>query len=226
MRVQVTDDVGQTANAQTTVDVQNVPPTATFSAPASSLAGYPFTLSLTSPHDPSAADTAAGFQYAFDCGSGYGAFGSAASASCPTDDTGTRTVHGKIRDKDGGETEYTATVQVTVTFQSLCNLTRLYSTKVTLANRLCGLLASAEADANSGAPPPKPKNPPRKPANEYLNRYVKQVNDAVGEAFTATQAATLTRLAQRLDDQYFAPTSRPGSARIVERSHRVTSRTR
>ncbi len=224
VRVQATDDSGQTATAQATVTVQNVPPTATFSAPASSFAGYPFTLSLTSPSDPSAADTAAGFEYAFDCGSGYGAFGSSSSASCPTDDTGTRTVHGTIRDKDGGLTEYTATVQINVTFTSLCNLTRLYSTKVKLADRLCGLLASAEADANSGAPPPKPKNPPRKPANKYLNRYVKQVNSSTPKAFTPTQAATLTRLAQRLDDQYFPPTS--GSARTVERSHGVISRTR
>jgi hypothetical protein len=225
VRVQVTDDGGETGTAQTTVDVQNVPPTATFSAPASSFAGFPFALSLTNPHDPSSADTAAGFQYAFDCGTGYGAFGSSSSASCPTDDTGTRTVHGKIRDKDGGVTEYTATVQVTVTFTSLCNLTRFYSTKVALANRLCGLLASAEADANNGVHP-KPKKPPRKPANEYLNRYVKQVNDASGGAFTSTQKATLTRLVQRLDDQYFAPTSQPGSARKLERSRGITLRTR
>ncbi|HSS81060.1 MAG TPA: lamin tail domain-containing protein [Gaiellaceae bacterium] len=223
VRVQATDDTGQTAVATATVDVLNVPPTATFNAPASDFAGYPFTLSLTSPRDPSAADTAAGFQYAFDCGSGYGAFGSASSASCPTDDTGLRTVHGTIRDKDGGVTEYTATVDVTVTFQSLCNLTRLYSKKVMLADRLCGLLASAEADANSGAPQPKPKNPPRKPANEYLNRYVRQVNDSVPVAFTATQAATLSRLAQRLDDKYFPPS---GSARSVERSRALILRTR
>jgi hypothetical protein len=223
VNVRVTDDTGQTATSQASVDVHNVAPTATFSAPASSFAGYPFSLSLTSPHDPSAADTAAGFQYAFDCGSGYGAFGSTASISCPTDDTGTRTVHAEIRDKDGGVTEYTATVQVTVTFTSLCNLTRSYSTKVKLADRLCSLLASAAADASSGAPQPKPKNPPRKPANKYLNRYVKQVNDASGGVFTPTQRATLARLAQRLDDQYFPPT---GSARTVERSRVVISRTR
>src|SRR4051794_12942194 len=167
VHVRVTDDTGQTATSQANVDVQNVAPTATFAAPASTFAGSPFSLSLTSPHDPSAADTAAGFQYAFDCGSGYAAFGSATSVSCPTDDTGTRTVHAKIRDKDGGVTEYTATMQVTVTFTSLCNLTRSYSTKVKLADRLCGLLASAAADASSGAPKPKPKNPPRKPANKY-----------------------------------------------------------
>jgi len=164
--VRATDPSGSTATASTTVTVQNVAPTATFNAPASSFAGFPFTLSLTSPHDPSAADTAAGFQYAFDCGTHYGAFGSASSVSCPTDDTGTRTVHATIRDKDGGTAEFTATVQVNVTFTSLCNLTRQYSSKVKLADRLCGLLANAEADATSGAPPPKPKNdqpPPWEP---------------------------------------------------------------
>jgi hypothetical protein len=226
VHVQTTDDSGQTAVATTTVSVLNVAPTATFNAPSSDFAGYPFTLSLTGAHDPSSADTAAGFQYAFDCGSGYGAFGSSPSVSCPTDDIGTRTVHGKIQDKDGGVTEYTATVQVTVTFQSLCNLTRSYSTKVQLADRLCGLLASAEADASSGAPQPKPKNPPRKPANKYLNRYVDQVNNASGSAFTSTQKATLSRLAQRLDDQYFAPTSRPERARTAERAHSLISRIR
>jgi len=225
VHVQATDDGGETATDQATVNVLNVPPTATFSAPASDFAGYPFTLSLSSPSDPSAADTAAGFQYAFDCGSGYGAFGAATSVSCPTDDTGTRTVHGKIRDKDGDFTEYTATVQVNVTFTSLCNLTRLYSKKVALADRLCELLANAEADATSGAPPPKPKDPPRKPANKWLNRYVDQVNSSTPVAFTPTQAATLTRLAQRLDDQYFPPASQPGSARRAERS-RATSRIR
>jgi hypothetical protein len=217
---------GTTVVSHATVTVRNVAPSATFDAPASVTATSPIALSLTAASDPSAADVAAGFQYAFDCGSGYGAFGSSPSVSCPTDDIGTRTVHGKIQDKDGGVTEYTATVQVTVTFQSLCNLTRSYSTKVQLADRLCGLLASAEADAISGAPQPKPKNPPRKPANKYLNRYVDQVNNASGSAFTSTQKATLSRLAQRLDDQYFAPTSRPERARTAERAHSLISRIR
>src|SRR5205823_11107639 len=42
----------------------------------------------------------------------YGAFGAANSTSCPTTDNGSRAVGGKIRDKDGGTTEYTATVTV------------------------------------------------------------------------------------------------------------------
>ena len=52
--------------------VTNVAPTATFEAPAATLAGSPFTIALTSPFDPSSADTAAGFTYTFSCGDGTG----------------------------------------------------------------------------------------------------------------------------------------------------------
>src|SRR5439155_7335927 len=69
-------------------------------------------LSLTSPSDPSGADTSAGFTYAFDCGSGYGAFSGTSTPSCPTSDNGSRTVKGKIRDKDGGVSEYSQAVTI------------------------------------------------------------------------------------------------------------------
>jgi hypothetical protein len=68
---------------------------------------------LTGGSDPSAADVAAGLQYAFDCGSGFGALGSGASTTCATSDDGTRTVRGRVRDKDGGTNEYTAAVTIT-----------------------------------------------------------------------------------------------------------------
>src|SRR5205823_493285 len=76
--------------------------------------GTGFTLSPTNPQDPSSGDTTAGFQYAFDCGtgSGYSAYGSSNTATCPTTDNGTRSVKGKIKDKDGGEREYTGSVTV------------------------------------------------------------------------------------------------------------------
>src|SRR5213078_2962955 len=76
--------------------------------------GSSFQLSLSAVTDPSSADTTAGFQYAFDCGdgSGYGAFGGTNSASCATTDNGVRSVKGKVKDKDGGTTEYTGSVTV------------------------------------------------------------------------------------------------------------------
>jgi hypothetical protein len=115
VKAKIRDKDGGVREYTGTVAVNNVAPTATFNAAPSSVnEGSSFTLSLASPSDPSSADSAAGFSYAFDCGdgSGYSAYGAASSRSCPTSENGTRTVKGKIRDKDGGETEYTKTVTV------------------------------------------------------------------------------------------------------------------
>lgn len=94
------------------VTVNNVPPTATFNAPVSADEGSAFGISLTNPFDPSSVDTASGFSYAFDCGEGFGAFGASNTASCQTGNAASRTVRGKIRDKDGGETVYTRAVAI------------------------------------------------------------------------------------------------------------------
>jgi methionine-rich copper-binding protein CopC len=184
--VQVTDDGGATATDTVSVDVTNVPPTATFDAPASASAGFPFTLSLTSAHDPSAADTAAGFTYAFDCGGGYGAFGSASTASCPTSDVGTRSVGGKIQDEDGGVTEYRASVGVTVTFASLCELVRSYATDPKVADDLCAKLAQGEAASTATG------------HDGMLGAFRNQVDAKVGRGLTADQAAELKLLSMRL----------------------------
>jgi hypothetical protein len=99
------------------VTVSNVAPTATFNAKDSVSAGNPISLSLTNPFDPSSVDSGS-LQYAFDCGdgTGYGAFGSTNSRSCPTaSSSSTRTVKGKIQDNDGGVSEYTASVTINPT---------------------------------------------------------------------------------------------------------------
>ena len=96
----------------TTVEVTNVPPTASFGAPEAVGEGSTIDLTFTGAIDSSSADIAAGFDYAFDCGDGYGEFGAASTFSCPTSNQGERTVRGKLRDKDDGETEYAATVLV------------------------------------------------------------------------------------------------------------------
>jgi predicted extracellular nuclease len=108
--VQVTDNGGLTAVASATVTVKNVAPTATFNAPASVDEGNDILLSLTNPVDVPA--DLGNLQYAFDCGSGYGAFDASNTASCPTVDNGTRKVGGKVMDKDGGVSKYTATVTI------------------------------------------------------------------------------------------------------------------
>jgi hypothetical protein len=175
VNVQVTAPDGSTAIATTTVIVRNVAPSASFAAPASVLAPNGFTLSLTAPSDPSAADTAAGFQYAFDCGSGYGAFSSASTAVCATTDTGSLAVKGQIRDKDGGVSEYTATVSVSVTVDSLCSTIAGWAKNDGEANSLCVKLQSGQVGA-----------------------FDNEVDAQTGKAFTDEQAAILKRLAGRL----------------------------
>jgi hypothetical protein len=184
VHVQVTDDGGLTATAPATVNVTNVSPTATFSAPASVFAGSSFTLTLTTPQDPSPADVAAGFAYSFDCGSGYGGFGASSTTSCATSDTGTLSVGGKIRDKDGGVSEYRASVEVVVTFTSLCELVKAYTNDAQLISQLCQRLDLAEKATNATA------------KNAHLASFRNQVDKS--GAFSTDEAATLKRLSLRL----------------------------
>jgi uncharacterized protein len=184
VKVKATDDGGLTDVDEETVTVRNVPPTAVFGAPATTPAGFAFALSLSGPHDPSTADTAAGFTYAFDCGSGYGAFGSSSGATCPTSDVGTRSVGGKIRDKDDGVTEYRATVEVFVTFASLCDLVRSYATDPKVADDLCDKLQRAAASPSERA--------------GLLIAFGNQVDAKTGKGLTPEQAETLKRLSMRL----------------------------
>lgn len=102
------DSTNRSSTTHFSLAVLDVAPAATLNAPASAVTeGSSFSISLTNPQDPSSVDMAAGFTYAFDCGSGsgFGSFGSSNSASCPTNDNGTLTVRGRIRDKDGGISE-------------------------------------------------------------------------------------------------------------------------
>src|SRR5438128_654988 len=59
--VTVTDKDGGADSKSVNVDVHNVAPTATFNAPSDVNEGDSIALSLTSPSDPSGADTSAGF---------------------------------------------------------------------------------------------------------------------------------------------------------------------
>jgi predicted extracellular nuclease len=168
-------DGDATAAESTSVTVRNVAPTAIFSAPAQVFAGDAFTIALTGLFDPSGPDTAAGFTYSFDCGSGYGPFGSASSRSCPTTDTGTPTVRGRIRDKDGAVGEYTASVSVIVTVDSLCALTQRVTSKPAIASALCDKL-------RQGA----------------YAEYAELVDAQTGKAIKPADAALLKRLVSRL----------------------------
>jgi hypothetical protein len=190
--VQATDSTGATSTSSATVTVRNVAPTATFHAPATASVGIPFTVSLTSPHDPSAADTTAGFTYAFDCGdgSGYGPFGTASTATCTTNTPGTLTVRGEIRDRDGGLTEYTATVKVGVTFDGVCAIVKQYAKSAKAAQVICDLLAKAEADAAKGHKIPE--------AAHLTAAGALVAADTLLHVFTPQQGAELLKLIAKL----------------------------
>jgi len=109
----VTDPGGLADTASTTATVSNLRPSATFVAPSSVTVSTVFTISLTNPSDPSSVDTAAGFTYRFNCGSGFGPWGTTPSRNCTSLSTpGTMIVKGRIRDKDGSYKTYSKTVQV------------------------------------------------------------------------------------------------------------------
>jgi hypothetical protein len=111
--VVATDSLGASSTASIVIDIVNVAPTATPIAPADVDEGDGITVSLIDPHDPSAADRAAGFTYAFACDGGdVGAFGPDNAITCGTTDNGLRSIRLAIRDKDGGVSEYLVSVNV------------------------------------------------------------------------------------------------------------------
>ncbi|HEX4521280.1 MAG TPA: endonuclease/exonuclease/phosphatase family protein [Gaiellaceae bacterium] len=153
VRVKATDPYGASTIATATVTVDDVAPVGTFNAPSSATPGGTFALSVTSPSDPSSADTSAGFAYAFDCGSGYAPFSASSTTTCQTGSTpGNRSVGAEIRDKDGGLTAYRATVTVAVSdpFAAICSLARSYSSQKLVADTVCVLLDAADSQAQKG----------------------------------------------------------------------------
>jgi hypothetical protein len=95
-------------------------------------------------------------------------------------------VGGKIRDKDGGVAEYRASVPVTVTFTSLCDLVRSYATDPKVADDLCAKLAQAETASTGSA------------RDGLLSSFRNQVDAKTGKGLTANQAAELKLLSMRL----------------------------
>jgi predicted extracellular nuclease len=186
--VQATDATGATGTSSATVTVANVPPTATFNAPAKATVGIPFGISLTDPRDP--VDTA--FTYAFDCGdgTGFGAFGSASTATCKTFVAGALTVRGAVRDKDGGTTEYTKTVVVGVTFDGVCEVVKAYASSAKAAQKICDLLAEAEADQAKGKT--------KQVARDLADAAAQVVLETAKGTFTLRESAAILALIAQL----------------------------
>ena len=110
--VTATDTAGEKTVGSFQLTVNNLAPTGVFTAPASATVGASFNVAITGATDASSADAAAGFLYAFDCGAGFSAPGPASGATC-TGSGADVLVQGRVVDKDGGETLYSATVRGT-----------------------------------------------------------------------------------------------------------------
>jgi hypothetical protein len=128
--------------------------------------------------------------YAFDCGSGFGAYGSAANSLlfCR---------HGHAlrawagTDKDGGVTEYDATVDAGTSYDGPCALTRALSRKSHVAAALCRTLAKAEHAKKA------------RKRRAYLREYRRGVRAQTGKkrskAFSLADGARLQALASQLE---------------------------
>jgi hypothetical protein len=118
VRARIIDQNGGFTEYTTEVIVNNVAPTATLSNNGPIDEGGSATISFSSPFDPSTADVAAGFHYAFSCTNAsldaatYVTGSATPSTSCPFANDGVHTVRGRIIDKDGGATDYTTAVTV------------------------------------------------------------------------------------------------------------------
>ena len=120
-KVVVTDDGSPVLsdNEEITVTVNNVNPTADLANNGPINEGGTATISFSNQADPSTADTAAGFHYAYSCSNAslatatYALSGTSASTTCSyPDGPSTHTVRARIIDKDGGYSEYTTVVTV------------------------------------------------------------------------------------------------------------------
>ena len=121
--VAASDGRGLFATATFQLAVRNVNPAATFTAPASVVEGQSADVAFSNPSDPSPDDGPLHYAWdfdndgTFDLGDGtYDGSGEAASATVPASyfaqGPATRTVRGRVLDKDGGFTDYAADVAV------------------------------------------------------------------------------------------------------------------
>jgi hypothetical protein len=173
---------------------EDVPPTATFSAPASVIVGQPIPLGLTNAQVPGYPQETI-FTYAFDCGSGSftpSVPGSASTASCPTSTTGTLVVRGKVADRHHSETIYSATVSIKNTQQATTDLleeVRLAPLAPDIRKALTTKLDAALSAIAKGK---------TNAACSALQDFINQVNAQRGKAIPIATADSWILMAQQL----------------------------
>ncbi|MFO0846725.1 MAG: ELWxxDGT repeat protein, partial [Gemmataceae bacterium] len=119
--VRVTDAGGLSATQTVQLVVSNEPPTARLVSSGQLEPGKPVTFSFLDVTDLSVADRAAGFKYSFDWNNdgdfadpGEVNDGTQASVAHAFAAAGTYTVHGRVKDRDGGARDYRVTVTIRV----------------------------------------------------------------------------------------------------------------
>lgn len=195
----VMDSVGHTANDSLMVTVNNVVPTASLAVvPDKIIQGQTATLIFGNQYDPGSADTAAGFGYAYDC-QGDGIFevtGSTTSSYiCSYTTSGVFIPRVRITDKDGGYSEYTASVTVQTPAEAigdLINVVANYNLQQGIDNSLDAKL-SAAADALTDL---NQNNDVA--AINSLQAFINAVEAQRGNKITSAQADTLIQYAQEI----------------------------
>jgi hypothetical protein len=116
VQARVTSSSGLSSIAEVEVQVENEPPTGTFSLSDIAIQeGDRIRLTLSDSYDPGAEDRMAGFAYTFDCGQeGVPNIINSPSPEfdCRYLDDGTITTQATIQDNDGGQSVYTQTLQI------------------------------------------------------------------------------------------------------------------
>jgi CSLREA domain-containing protein len=127
VRVRGTDDLGRVFTSDAaSLTVENVAPTAIFNNGSPVSESSTDTVTFTGVFDPSATDLGAGFNFSYDFDND-GIFeivnSTSASATVPASfldhGPGNYTVHGRVADKDGGFTDYTTTIVVNRSSESI-----------------------------------------------------------------------------------------------------------
>lgn len=195
----VTDSQGEFDTDTATITVNNVSPTAIFSlSPQTILQGNSSTASFGNQFDPSSIDTLAGFTYSYDC-TNDGVFESVDSASpsftCFYPFSGLYAARGRITDKDGGFTDYTASITVQTPSEAindLVDLVQTYNLQQGISNSL-----DAKLDAALGALDDINQNNNQAAINS-LQAFISAVEAQRGIKITNEQADALIAAAQAI----------------------------
>ncbi|WP_165229491.1 PKD domain-containing protein [Aquisphaera insulae] len=196
----VTDALGRSGISSTVVTVANVTPTATLNAPSTGTAGTPVSFKATAT-DPSPADTAAGFTYAWNFGDGT--TGTGATPTHAYASAGNYTVSVTAKDKDGGvSTAATSTLTITssssLTVSAGGALTTTENTSVTFAGAVTGGSAPYTAmywNFGDGATATGTLTPTHTYADNGIYNVVLAVTDSAGSTATSTMVVNVANVA-------------------------------